>query len=310
MESDLTSEPVKIENVVGNISSLPFTEKMSMENENDFDVLVIDFDSSVKNLDWKSDNYLDILLEQNCFQIKTTNPNNFVEFITKTLDTDRYKTNNLNVKTEVICENKEEFYEMMYVDINCGPEVNEGASLININGEQVFSRAILFKSRLPINNNSMFFESITKQDVKNFMNNRVSTNVVLYEDNEFQERHIFGDLNNFAQEFFEGEGIIKKELKFFRYNISIWYSTDYGKSGALGRLVQYPVYKAIIFSMLTNEIRGNISIDEVLKIIKLSNQLDNYETPKEFDKEQRDKFNRVIVHNKYRILSKIYSKYN
>lgn len=307
-------EHTKISNVekIGEGTTLPYTEKLFMENEDNFDVLVIT-SGSIKHLDYSKENYLDKLLDESYFNIKTTNNNDFIKFMTETLETDKYIKPNLNVKTEIICEDKEYMYEIMYVEILLEDDkINESATLINTNGEKIYSNAIVFKSKLEHNSNSMKFESITKQDVKNFMNMRISTKLVLYEDDTFREEYVLGDLNTFCQQFFEGEGIIKVENKFLNYDISIWYCTDYGKNGVLGRLVKYPVYKAIIFTLISDDLRGNISLDEVKKIIRLSQQLDleTFETPDEFKQEKKDALGRVIINNKYRVLSKIYSKYN
>ena len=142
------------------------------------------------------------------------------------------------------------------------------------------------------------------------MDSRINTNIILYEDKDFREMKVCGDLNKFAEEFFDGEGFIKTEFDFLGYNMNIWYTTDSGSKDIFGKLITNPVYSCIIFIKLEENIRGSISLEEVEKIINLSHKLKSFEIPKEYLEEKKDIYNRKIVNNKYRILSKLYSKYN
>jgi hypothetical protein len=283
-----------------------------LENNNNFKVLIIDF-GEIKHLSWNSLDYLHKLLDLDLFKIVETNRKELSKLIIDELYIEKY--NNISGITDYICENKEYIYEMMYLniekkDVNEEDTINEAATLINTNGKTIYSKAIVFKSYLPHNNNSILLDNITKEDIINFMDERINTNVVLYDDTEFKDMKICGDLNKFAEEFFDGEGFIKTEFNFLAYNINIWYTTDSGSKDVFSKLIQNPVYSCIIFIKLEENIRGSIYIDEVKKIINLSHKLESFDIPEEYLEEKKDIYHRKIVNNKYRILSKLYSKYN
>ena len=286
-----------------------------VENKNNINILLIDF-GEIEHLSWSSENYLNKLLDLDLFKIKQINGSDLSIIIQEELEINKFNCNNLTVTTEFICEDKEYMYELMYINFdgtNINPEnlsINHAAMLINTNGKNIFSKGIIFKSYLPSNSDSMILDSITKQDVINFMDARLSTNIILYEDKDFREIKVCGDLNKIAEEFFDGEGYIKKELKFLLYNINFWYTTDYGTKDIFNKLIDNPVYSCIIFINIAENIRGSISLDEVEKIINLSHKLESFNIPEEYIEEKKDIYNRKIINNKYRILSKLYSKYN
>jgi hypothetical protein len=288
-----------------------------VENNNNIKVLVVDF-GEIEHLSWNSEDYLYKLLDLDLFKFVETNGDDLPRLISEELETDKYISNTLSVTTDIICEDKEYIYEIMYINFdkeidktNTNLSINHAAMLINTNGKNILSKAIIFKSYLPNNNNSMLLDNITKEDVINFMEARISTNIVLYENSlDFKEMKICGDLNKFAEEFFEGEGFKKKEYKFLLYNINIWYTTDCGTKDLFSKLIDNPLYSCIIFLSLAENIRGSISLDEVKKIINLSHKLSSFEVPEEYTQEIKDQYNRTIINNKYRILSKLYSKYN
>ena len=92
------------------------------------------------------------------------------------------------------------------------------------------------------------------------------------------------------------------------HNINIWYISDNGTKNVCGKIINEPIEKCIIFTMKNDIYRGSISLDEVHKIIYLSNILSNYITPEEFIEEKIDKNNRKIIVNKYKVLNKLYYK--
>jgi hypothetical protein len=283
-----------------------------VENDSNFKVLIIDF-GEIKHLPWNSADYLYKLLDLDLFKIVETNEKELSQLIIDELYIEKYK--NIPGITDFIYENKEYVYEMMYLDIekkNTENEniINDAATLINTNGKTIYSKAIVFKSYLPHNNNSNLLDNITKEDIINLMDSRINTNIVLYDNTEFKDMKICGDLNKFAEEFFEGEGFIKTEFNFLSYNINIWYTTDSGSKDIFGKLIKNPVYSCIIFVKLEENIRGSIYIDEIEKIINLSHKLESFDIPEEYTEEKKDIYNRKIINNKYRILSKLYSKYN
>ena len=278
-----------------------------LENNNNFKVLIIDF-GEIKHLPWNSEDYLSKLLNLDLFQIVETNSENLSKLIIDELYIEKY--NNKSGITDFIYENKEYIYEMIYLDIDKGEEINDAATLINTNGKTIYSKAIVFKSYLQKDNDSLLIDNITKEDIINLMDSRINTNIILYEDKDFREMKVCGDLNKFAEEFFDGEGFIKTEFDFLGYNMNIWYTTDSGSKDIFGKLISNPVYSCIIFVKLEENIRGSISLEEVEKIINLSHKLSSFQIPEEYLEEKKDIYNRKIVNNKYRILSKLYSKYN
>lgn len=291
--------------------------KLYVENTNNFKVLIIEF-GKIDHLEWNREDYLSKLLDLDVFRFVETNGDNLTQLITEELETNKYICDTLTVTTDRICEDKEYIYEMMFIDVDDGPKINDAATLINTNDIKIYSKAIVFKSYLPENSDSMIVDNITKEDMINLLEARVSTNIVLYETfdgvhdtlSDFREMKLCGDLNKFAEEFFDGEGFIKTEFKFLLYDISIWYTTDCGSKNIFGKLINNPVYSCIIFVKLSDNIRGSISLNEINKIINLSHKLSSFEVPEEYEIMKRDKYNRNIIDNKYRLLSKLYSKYN
>ena len=63
----------------------------------------------------------------------------------------------------------------------------------------------------------------------------------------------------------------------------------------------------MIFTMLTDTIRGNITLNEVNKIIKLSTVLEPpYKPDDKWLSDEKDIHGRNIIKNKYRILDNTY----
>jgi hypothetical protein len=59
--------------------------------------------------------------------------------------------------------------------------------------------------------------------------------------------------------------------------------------------------------MLTNEIRGNLTIDELQKIIKLSLVLTPpFKPENKWFEEEKDEHNRTIIKNRFRVLDCVY----
>jgi hypothetical protein len=61
--------------------------------------------------------------------------------------------------------------------------------------------------------------------------------------------------------------------------------------------------------MKSDNYRGNITLDEVKKIISLSKVLSDYKTPSELLDEKNDSLGRKIIYNKYKVLDYISDKY-
>jgi hypothetical protein len=81
----------------------------------------------------------------------------------------------------------------------------------------------------------------------------------------------------------------------------------YGEDNVCGKLVSCRIDKCIFFSRINDEKRCNLYLNDVKKIIKLSEKLETYIVDKELMKEENDKYGRKIIKNRFRILDNVYS---
>ncbi len=289
-------------------------EKVKMETNEDFDILVIK-PGSIKNVSWMDPNYSYKLMELNLFESVKTNEDNFLEVIAKNLDVNKYQVKDLHVKTEFIGEEPYYLYEMIYIDLEkeekykTEENLNELASLINTNGDQIYSNVIIFRNYLPSLTDSMKLCTVTKNDLAGMLHRRVHTQIVTCDDNKWVQDEYVGDLSNFAEIFFDGEKYEKLEIAFLMHNINIWYTTSIdGNTELCGGLVKKPVDRCIWFSMKSDEFRGNLTMDEVNKIIYLSKILTNYQTPSKYTEEKIDGLGRKIIWNRFKVLDSLYNE--
>jgi len=294
--------------------SKTLVEKIISENNDEFECLIIK-PGSIKSVSWFDSNYSSNLMNLYLFNTVKTNTDKFVETIVNNLELAKYNIKNLNVKNEIVGEEPYYLFELCYVDLENSKEyqkeenLNEMASLINVNGELIYSNAILFRSHIPSLSDSMTMCSATKADLQRLLYERVHTGIVLYDEGIWSEKRVSGDLTEFAEIFFDDK-YEKIELPFLMHNINIWYSTsDSGDFNTCGNLLDEQVDKCIIFSMKSEEFRGNITLDEVKKIIYLSKVLTNYQTPSELLEEKTDNYGRKIIYNKYKVLDYTFNKY-
>lgn len=292
-----------------------FLDKITMENTNSFDCLIIKA-GSIQHVPWTDSNYASKLMELNLFKTVKTNADNFFEVVATNLEVDKYKIKNLNVKNEIMAEEPYYLYEILYVDLEKATEFhtdensNELASLLNVNGDKIYSNAIIFRSHLPSLSDSMTMCTITKEDIRRVLYDRVHTRVVIGDNECWAEDKVVGDINQYAEIYFDDEKIEKIELAFLMHNINIWYSvSDSGNSNLCGNLIDETIDKCIWFTMKSDEFRGNLTLDEVKKIISLSKELIEYQTPPELSEEKNDKFGRKIIYNKYKVLDWVYDKH-
>jgi hypothetical protein len=292
-----------------------YLDKIVMENNDIFECLVIK-PGTIKHISWLDLDYTEKLMNLDLFKLVKTNSSNFIEVLAINLEVNKYNISDLSVKTQIIGEEPYYLYEMLYIDLekannyNNNDNLNELASLININGDQIYSNAIIFKNYIPSLTDSMNLCTITKADLQRVLYDRVHTKIVIYDNDELSEYRVVGDLNVFAESFFEGETFKKLEIPFLMHNINIWYTTSqYGNLNVCGNLIESPIDKCIWFSMKSDNYRGNITLDEVKKIISLSKVLSDYKTPSELLDEKNDSLGRKIIYNKYKVLDYISDKY-
>jgi hypothetical protein len=60
--------------------------------------------------------------------------------------------------------------------------------------------------------------------------------------------------------------------------------------------------------MKSEEFRGNLTLDEVNKIIYLSKILSDFKTPNKYTEEQTDKIGRKIIYNRFKVLDSVYNE--
>lgn len=294
-----------------------YLEKVIMEKNEFFDCIVIK-QGSIKQLDWSDPAYTKKLFQLDLFESVTVNQDNFFEVIATKININNYSdVSNITIKNEIIGEEPYYLYEMLYVDLEKATQyhkdenLNELASLININGDNIYSNAILFRNYLPSLSDSMTLITVTKSDLERVLYERVHTKVVLW-DETFKEDNVIGDLNEYAKVFFDGEHFEKLEIPFLMHNINIWYQLD-TTGGLIGKkvcgdIIKLPVERCIWFTMKSDDYRGNLTIDEVTKIIYLSKKLSDYRTPHEYIEEKNDNLGRKIIYNKYKVLDHMYHK--
>jgi len=269
--------------------------------------------SKINDISWTDPNYSKKIMELDAFEIIKVTKDNFLKSISEKLEINKYKMENIAVKNEYIGDEPNYLYEMMYVElINNDDYVtddnfNEIATLFNLVDEKIYSTAIVFKNYIPSLVESMNLSSISKKDLETILYDRVYTKVVLWNDDKWYEDRAVGDLELYANTFFEGDNFHKMEIAFLMHNINIWFTSDYGEPDICGKLINKPIEKCIWFTMKTDELRGNLTLDEVKKIIYLSNVLNSYLTPKEYYEEKHDSNGREINYNKYQVLDQIYS---
>jgi len=287
---------------------------INMENINDFDILIIK-PNKINNISWLDLDYSEKLINLDIYETYSTNKDDFQNMIYTKLNISSFNIPNLTVKNEIIGEEPYYIYELLYVDINNtnyvnDDNINEFASLLNVNEDNIYYNAILLKTYIPSLCDSILFESITKENVKLLLHNRVYTKVVIWDwTNGWKEEEVIGDLTNYVNILFEGDNYYKMNINFLMHDINIWYVEDKYGDKVCGNILNKPLEKCIWFTMKSEEYRGNLTLDEVKKIIKLSLHLENYNIPEEFTIDKLDKYNRKIIYNKYKVLDCMYDKY-
>jgi hypothetical protein len=272
------------------------TNKIKIDNTNDFTFLLINT-NNLSELNWNDPHYLDKILKLDIFNEITTNCDNFIGDIKKSFNTDLIDEKVL-IDTQIISETPEYIYEIMYFKNKL--EKNDLGSLLIRNGESITGSIIVFKTHILKNSENIFLVNINKHDIQHILDNRVKTKIVIY-DNKWEEITIIGNIETYATNFFD-DTYFKIEIPFLKHNINIWYEKLEGCSTNIcGKLLDRPIYKCLWFTMLSDEHRGSIYLEEVNNIIKLSYKLEfPYDIKKEweYDEEKNKKY------NKYQILEK------
>jgi hypothetical protein len=295
-----------------------FLKKINLENNDDIECLVI-YNSHINHIDYNRHDYIDTIINLTNIETVKINNNNFNEILINYFNLNNINNDNdLNVKTEIIGDEYEYTYELMYLDLPIKEEndiiegdINELSTLLNTNGNIIYSNAILFKNYLPSLTDKMLLCNMKKNDIKNILFNRVNNKIIIYDEdnNKFKEDIIRCnnlDFEKYAKEYFDNEFYYKYETKYLMHNINIWYIIE-GSNNILDNLINKPISKCIIFTKKTEEFIGNLSLNEFNKIIYLSKKNIN-DIPSELLHEKLDNLGRKIINNKYKILDYIYNK--
>jgi hypothetical protein len=292
-------------------------DKLKFENKNNFNFMLIK-PNKISNMDWMDDNYLNDLLSSDFISYHESSPDQFVESIGTLLEINKYKYP--DVKVKLFYEEPNYHYEILYV--NLLPEYktddmdNEFALLLqNYGDEKIFGNVLIMKSYVPVNNmKKMLISKIKADDIIRMLYDRVNTKAITYDNGDYEEKRIFGPMDKFAKTFFEEEDLYKIqkiELPFLKHNINIWFTKfEYGDEGVCGNLLKHlRINKCIVFTLIDDNYRGNLSMDEFKKIKFLSTKLEDYLTPPDIDEDETDDIGRNVIKNRFRILELMYNKY-
>ena len=289
--------------------------KITLGNTEPFKVLLIT-PNKIEDREWSDEKYLHTLVNDTFCNYINISPDKYLEMIVEHLNVAKH--NNPDVQVQVVAEHKNHIYEIMYIPVKQGPknEVNEFGTLLNINDDIIIGNAILYKTYISHEDNTMYYEDVTPEDVKHMLFKRANTTIITYDsdDEVYKEEVLFGPLDIYAESFFgvNKYNIKKVELPFLKHNINIWYTVDkYGNLDVAGNLLPEldRVDKMIVFSMWTTEYRDSFTLDEFNKIKHLSKKLTFDEYILKEDKDEKDELGRLIVKNKYKILFQYYNKF-
>ena len=190
--------------------------------------------------------------------------------------------------------------------------VNEIAMLLNKEDIIIKGNVIIFKEYVPSLSKETVFHDMLKDDLERLLLNRKYKTVVTWDDinMKWQENKII-DLSYFIKDFFDNEEPEIKHIEFLMHNIHIFYIQSlYGNKYTCGKLLSdIPIEKCLFITMITDDILGSIRLDEVKKMIKLSEKIDRYIIPCEFIEDDMTQNGRAIKNTKYKILDKVYNKY-
>jgi len=287
---------------------------IKFENTTNFDIIIIG-PNDIDSFDYNNPGYATKLVNENFNRVVHTSPDNFIETVSDNLDVNKYEEGDRNAITQVFYDKPEYFYEMMFLDIKTDKfktkeNENQFATMLNLENEKIYGNVIILKTYIPNDKEkSMTFSDISKDDLFEIIDSRVNTKVVIFEDGEFREDIVRGDLDIYCKNLFEEDHFQKKDLMFLNHNLNIWYlKNEYGTILS-EKLISGKIEYAVFFSMKSDDYRGNITLDEVKKIVELSKSLEHFGLKPEWVSEEKDNLNRNIIKNKYKVLNYAWKEY-
>jgi hypothetical protein len=289
-------------------------EDINFESTEDIEFAII-HPGTIDEFDYNDPGYLTGIIKKLTIDTVKCKSSDFIVKVNEYLKNDSLAGDNTQVTKISIHDEPNYLYELLYLDIHSTngsiltPELYNGlATLMNIEKNHIFGNVIVLKTYLPIDNiNSMKLIAADKKDIFNILDARVKIKVVIYEDGEFREDISHKDIEKYSKKIFSDNYFQSKELSFLLHNININYTLDEYGEEFMPNLVKGKIDLAIFYTMNTDELLGHITLDEIKKIIHLSNKLDDFSSNDDLTCEERDKLDRPMVKNKYRILEKMYN---
>ena len=298
-----------MESIVDSMSDVKF------ENTGSFEMMVIS-PNNIESYDYNNPGYVTKLVNEDFIKIVKANPDNFMEKIAENFNIDDYDPEDRNIVTQVFYDKPEYFYEILFLDVRSKQnriveKENQFGSMINTQAEKIYGNTIILKTNIPNDEDKkMVLEKMSKSDLFEILDSRANTKVVIFEDGELREDVVRGDMDVFCKNLFEEEYFQKKELSFLYHNLNIWYSpSEYGNEIS-DKLIPGKVEYAVFFTNICKEYRGNLTLDEVKKIIELSKSLENFGLQKRWIEEEKDSLDRRVIKNKYKVLEYAWREHN
>ena len=289
------------------------SDEIKLFEKKPFYIMIID-PGTINDLDWNNPDYVQSIVSKPFVKTELIEPSQFFESLSTFIEIGK-EEDNFHLITKCIGEEKDYIYEMIYIDtLNKDSKLqwNELASMLDMENEIIRGKALLTKTYMPTLKNDIIFQDMTSSDLFKIIRNRGFTKIVVYDgdDSKLREDEFYGDLDKFAEKFFEGEYYKKKEMAFLAHNLNIYYTlSDYGNSKIYGNLLSGKIDKCFFFSMLTDTIRANLTKDELNKIIELSSILvPPYKPDAKWYEEEKDEHGRRIIKNRFRILDNVYNE--
>jgi hypothetical protein len=289
-------------------------DTLYFESFDNFDLLVITPDASIDNIDWSDPNYSFIISKLDTYKIINSSKESFNIDIHDSLNTYNIPTEQINVLTKIVSEDCNYIYEILYlniVDDDKNIPQNPVATMLATDGTIIKGNAILVKNYVnPELKSSMYLVSTSLEDIKSLLYYRVFTKIVIWDvDEGWKESNLNGGIiQDYFRNLFDGYDYKKKYIKFLKYNLEILYLVEpyEGKRSILGSLVyNIPIDKCVILSKVSEDHYCNITLQEVLSIIALSKEINDYKDPYE-DNDERDEHNRKIIWTRYKTLQQYY----
>jgi hypothetical protein len=281
-------------------------------NKDPFNIILIE-PGKISHLDWNNPEYVQMLISMPFVTTNIIKPDEFADSIFKLLNVGQ--EGRYHLVTENISEEPGYLYEIIYIDtLNKHTTLphNELATMLHLEAEQIHGNAIIMKTHIPSFSDDYPINDMSSSDLYKIIRQRGFTKVVLYDSDEskLREDEFYGDMDKYANKFFEEEYYHKIEIAFLKHNINIFYTkSNYGKPDVCGKLLKGNIDKFLIFTMITPTIRGNITLSEVEKIIKLSNYLESpYKMDNKWCEDEKDIHGRNIIKNRFKILDNVYKE--